>query len=317
MVILARLELDQGVKRHLIADAVHRAPPALLLDLPADVDVDAERNGESGQGPPVVDGEHDGEADHEAAARRAQVPHAPALLVDARRPPCRGLQPGQREAGDVHEGVCNQKAHGQQWRHKVQLADQDQDGSNKVGRPQCTLGLAVRQRRQLVQEPDDLVLGNGLEQPRRDDAALQRLAQGGDDDAQDGGLREGVPDDLLHHSRTRSAAARQAPSMAVSAARRQALKVGVLGHTAPEDHVGRVHEEAEDDGSEGAVSQVLGGVLQNVRAVCATEDAREAGEKDTEHVAKVLAIGVVAIPIHARRLQTETGDIRISSCGIG
>mmetsp|Transcript_20401 Transcript_20401/g.57405 ORF Transcript_20401/g.57405 Transcript_20401/m.57405 type:complete len:289 (-) Transcript_20401:73-939(-) len=199
MVILARLELDQGVKRHLIADAVHRAPPALLLDLPADVDVDAERDEECGQGPPVVDGEHDGEADHEAAARGAHVPRAPAPLVDARGPPGGGLEPGQREAGDVHEGVCNQKAHGQQWRHKVQLADQDQDGSNKVGRPQCTLGLAVRQRRQLVQEPDDLVLGNGLEQPRRDDAALQRLAQGGDDDAHDGRLGEGVPDDLLHH----------------------------------------------------------------------------------------------------------------------
>mmetsp|Transcript_85555 Transcript_85555/g.246952 ORF Transcript_85555/g.246952 Transcript_85555/m.246952 type:complete len:231 (-) Transcript_85555:1068-1760(-) len=197
--MLRGLEVDERVQRELELDAVHGAAPVAGLEVPTDAAI--ENDGEAaGDGCPIgVDREHDDHAQGEAEACDAQIHQAPTLPMNPLRAPCWGLQHRQREAREVHKGVGDKETHGQQRRHYVQGADQNEASSNCVGEQQRPRRLAMlRKRREGPQDAEDVVLGDLLEEARGHDEALQRLAQRRDDDANEGGLWEGVPDDVMH-----------------------------------------------------------------------------------------------------------------------
>mmetsp|Transcript_133965 Transcript_133965/g.428090 ORF Transcript_133965/g.428090 Transcript_133965/m.428090 type:complete len:204 (+) Transcript_133965:2231-2842(+) len=164
---------------------------------------------------------------------------------------------------------------------------------------------------QRVEKVEDVILGDGVEQARGYDEALQCLADGRADDADQGRIRERIPNDLLDDVAGPASPCQSSPVVLVPGRPMIALKVLVVRDHAPQYHERGVHEEAEDDGAEGSLPQILRGIPQDVRPVKATEDPREAREEHAEHVSEVGGSRVVAAPICLEGLPAEAGDVRV------
>mmetsp|Transcript_20540 Transcript_20540/g.47890 ORF Transcript_20540/g.47890 Transcript_20540/m.47890 type:complete len:367 (+) Transcript_20540:596-1696(+) len=111
MLVLRLFQLHKRTQRQAEGDAVHGTAPLFGLDLPVDEEVQATRYQTRCQGPKVIHYDHDGHTGDKTHTAADQVENAPASLMDPGRPPRGGVEPGQGEARQVHEGIGHQEAH--------------------------------------------------------------------------------------------------------------------------------------------------------------------------------------------------------------
>mmetsp|Transcript_49423 Transcript_49423/g.130325 ORF Transcript_49423/g.130325 Transcript_49423/m.130325 type:complete len:329 (+) Transcript_49423:1991-2977(+) len=213
------------------------------------------------------------------------------------RPPSRRLQPSEGEARAIHEGVGHEETHRQERGHQVEFADEHQQSGHQVCEEQSASWLSFfRQGRQWLEHRQDVVASNLLQQPWCHNEALQRLAQGSDDDTDECRLGERIPNDVLDNGPP-NIEMRGLAFQVLVAAMDVALKVAVVSNAAPKYEERHVHEEAEDDGCEGPVLDVLRWVLEHVRAVGATQDPCEARIKQRQHCSEAVVPVIVRAPI--------------------
>mmetsp|Transcript_111739 Transcript_111739/g.288772 ORF Transcript_111739/g.288772 Transcript_111739/m.288772 type:complete len:468 (+) Transcript_111739:308-1711(+) len=310
--VLAVLQLDQGVQGQLEPNAVHGASPLVRLQLVINVHVQAQAGQQRNARPNRIHDEHDGKAHRKSQEACPHVPEPESLLVHTLWPKASRLQPCQHEAREVHKGISHEEAHCQQWRHGVHIPDQYKQTGYDVSakqRPHWFPGLG--ERRQGRQQAQDPVIRDGLEQLGGNDQALQRLAQGRDDDPDVGRMRERVPHNLLHDVSAHDAACQAAalpaalPTWTSFILIDKALQVAVVRNHAPQYEEGRIHEKAEDDGPEGPLFDVLRRVPQDICAVRSREDTREAWEEHAEHNSEACLVVVVRSPILLEHLPTQ------------
>mmetsp|Transcript_64127 Transcript_64127/g.150310 ORF Transcript_64127/g.150310 Transcript_64127/m.150310 type:complete len:258 (-) Transcript_64127:1022-1795(-) len=234
VLVLRLLQLHQCTQGQSEGDAIHGASPLLGLHFPVDEQVEASCHQAGCQGPKVVHDDHDRHTDHEAQSTTDKVQHTPAALVDPRGSPSCRVQPCQSEARQVHESICHQEAHGQEGCHELQLPDEHKKSSSQIGEQQRSGWLAGgTQRLQHTQGWHQPVLGHVLQKPWRHDQTLQRLAQRGQDDADEGRVGEGIPHNCLHDVPAclrRNTCTREPPSMMRLVAQEVTLQVLIRRH---------------------------------------------------------------------------------------
>ena len=182
-------------------------------------------------------------------------------------PPVRILEKVEEEGVEVHACVAEEEAHREEGGDEVERAEHGDGAADEVGDEQGALGLAICEYGEWLEQPDGAGGGDRVEQLRRDDEALQRLPEGGEDDAK------------LRHDHRR-------PEDGVHLPLRH-LEVGARADARPEHHERHVHDVRRADGAERPVGDRRRRVGQVARAVGAREDAREAGEEDAEAVGKL------------------------------
>mmetsp|Transcript_23999 Transcript_23999/g.79770 ORF Transcript_23999/g.79770 Transcript_23999/m.79770 type:complete len:256 (-) Transcript_23999:953-1720(-) len=236
VLVEVRLDVDagEGAHRELEAEADEGRPPVGLRVCAHDEREDEEGEQPGAEGVPPVDDEHDAGAEDETdqADRPVEVAEA--------RPPVRVLEQAEQAAVEVHHRVAGEEAHRQQRRDGVERADQHAHGADQVGCGEGELRLAAGEAGERAHRAEHAVGGDGHEEAGRDDDALQRLSERGEDNPDlrrlDGGVDELVQLAVLHR------------------------EVVALSDGGPEDEEGDVDAEGEGDGAEGAARDGAGRV---------------------------------------------------------
>mmetsp|Transcript_106064 Transcript_106064/g.338636 ORF Transcript_106064/g.338636 Transcript_106064/m.338636 type:complete len:448 (+) Transcript_106064:1698-3041(+) len=299
--VMTSLEVHQGFHSELVPDAVDGAAPSQSLHLEVDEGVQADCYEASHCSPNRIDDHHHCDAQHKPKRRDKEVPYTPAALTDPLWPPSRRLQQRQNEARAIHESVGHQETHRQEWCDKLKLADEDKQRGDDIGEQEGPRGLSTAgERRQRLQHLQDVIARDLLKQPWRYNEALQGLTEGGDDNPDEGGIREWIPDDVRDDHAAKVHLVVDALGLA--------LEEPVVCTTAPENEQGHVHDKAEADGCKGPLPDVLRRVLQHIRAVRATEDTSEAWIEKGQCGAKVVLAVVVACPIAPECFSAEPSD---------